>query len=156
MFTRRLILSFMFLINAAYAVPAQEQCAAVRGITQQVYNRCAASHAWFRERDVSRVECGESDWNRAKTGIDWVLFNDSGALQSYKSHRKTDVACLVNSGMTEDNVERQSSASVTFNAIMFAQKHNSLGQCHIAYCLANFHGVVGYHKKLKDENRIPK
>lgn len=132
-------------------------CAYCQALTQaNAAENCSQSeYAWNQDSVLhqcvvngiigSNESCQDDEWKKAETNIDWVLFKDKNALNTYFD------------GLTE---ARQCMKDVndphgSYHAILHAQKHNFSAQCIIILCYQEYTAWNGYYNYLKKNNKLP-
>jgi hypothetical protein len=94
--------------------------------------------------------CGtKAQWEEAKKNIDWVLFEDAGALATFKAAYKENESC-------DTSLGGKGEAVLMLEAMLYAQRHNLNAQCSIELCRSDWWGFQGYHDYLKEKGRLPK
>lgn len=84
----------------------------------------------------------------AKKNIDWVLFNNEGARQTYLSALAEAEQCgLKKEGWGE--------GMLSYFAILRAQRHNPRAQCSVFACQQEYSASNGYYMKLKRAGKLP-
>jgi hypothetical protein len=93
------------------------------------------------------ARCENAEARAAQKNIDWVLFQDSAAKNTYLSGLTEAQTCLKDQGWTPPYL--------SIFAILHAQRHNLAAQCSIATCWMEYTAPNAYYKKLERERRLP-
>lgn len=90
--------------------------------------------------------CNSEEWDAAKENIDWVLFEDKSATDTFLAGLSELGQCSKtdNAGMD------------AYHALLHAQKHNPSAQCSIALCRQEFTAWNGYYNALNKAGKMPK
>ena len=91
-------------------------------------------------------QCDSAGWKEAKQNIDWVLFRDAGAKDSYLG----GVGEIDQCGIAEP-----SASYASYHALLRAQRHNRRAQCSIALCRQEFTASNGYYNALDKAGKMP-